>query len=119
MHLLWLWHKLGVPYDLLKQEHGKQLTIIVLDVDTMDMMIAMPPQAWSNLLAPLHDFTHVGQQHPLHEFQHLPAWISWSLNAYPMVLTPLFISAFNHIPEPVLGLSAFKHFWVKTYLFVT
>ena len=65
VHLLQLWNELGIPHNLLKQEHGEQLTIIGLDVDTRNMMISMPLQTCSDLLVALCDFTHVGQQCPL------------------------------------------------------
>ena len=40
--LLQLWDELGIPHNMLKQEHGKQLTIIGLDMDTRNMTISMP-----------------------------------------------------------------------------
>ena len=84
-HLLELWHELGIPHEQTKQLFGSPLTIVGLDMDANAMTITMPQQSRTDLVTTLRGFACVRQRRSLHEFQKLVGWMSWALNAYPLL----------------------------------
>jgi len=83
--LLQLWDHLGIPHEERKQVFGAPVTIIGMSVDPNLMTITMPEEARHDLVNAIQSFTRPNQRRSLREFQSLAGWISWSLNAYPLL----------------------------------
>jgi hypothetical protein len=84
--LLSLWDELGIPHKERKQLWGAVLTIIGFSVDINAMTITLPDESKSDLMAAVEEFVKTPRRHrPLHEWQQLSGWISWSLNVFPLL----------------------------------
>jgi hypothetical protein len=87
--LLKLWDELGIPHKREKQIFGQVLTIIGIDVNTVDMTLTLPSDSRTELLQHLKDFArvpvHSGVKYSLKEFQRLAGWFNWALNVYPLL----------------------------------
>jgi hypothetical protein len=87
--LLKLWDELGIPHKFEKQMFGQTLTIIGIEVDTVNMTLTLPSESRSDLLQHLKEFARVpvrsGVKYSLKEFQRLAGWFNWALNVYPLL----------------------------------
>lgn len=87
--LMSFWDEIGVPHERKKQVFGESLTIIGFHVDPARMLITMPEESRSGLVAFVRDFVEGTERRdrkrPLREWLRLLGWCNWVLNAYPLL----------------------------------
>ncbi|KAJ6603642.1 hypothetical protein B0H10DRAFT_1747591, partial [Mycena sp. CBHHK59/15] len=84
--LLRLWDELGIPHGEDKQLWAAILVIIGFLVDVNAMTITLPTDAKADLINAVEDFINTpSRKRPLHDWQQLSGWITWSLNVFPLL----------------------------------
>jgi hypothetical protein len=99
--LLQLWDEINLPHKESKQLFGPTLTIIGIEVNANALSMTMTPNAISELITAINDFTTTKRRFTLCEWQRLAGWINWSLNVFPL-LRP----ALNNFYAKISGKSA-------------
>ncbi|KIK05904.1 hypothetical protein K443DRAFT_51347, partial [Laccaria amethystina LaAM-08-1] len=83
--LLQLWDEINLPHKESKQLFGPTLTIIGIEVNANALSMTMTPNAISELITAINDFTTTKRRFTLCEWQRLAGWINWSLNVFPLL----------------------------------
>lgn len=98
VRLLCLWDELRIPHREEKQLFGEQLTIIGFWVNTVDMVISLPTEANSLLVAAIRAFVSGAdrRRQKLRDWQRVLGWINWGLNICPL-LRPALQSSYDKI----------------------
>jgi hypothetical protein len=87
--MLNLWDDLGIPYKAHKQQHGRVLTVLGIEVNTDKLTFTLPDEKREELIRELGRFIfdkqHRAPRRPLKDFQTLAGWLNWSFNVFPLL----------------------------------
>ena len=84
--LLKLFNEVGIPHEKWKQEFGRTLTIIGLEVSLESMTISMSTGKREDLIEAIKIFlNNLANRHPLRDWQRILGYCNWGLNAYPLL----------------------------------
>ena len=97
VELLELFDEVGIPQEKRKQEFGRTLTIIGLEVSLESMSMSMPREKREDLIEAIKNFLNgLECHHALRDWQCLLGYCNWALNAYPL-LRPALQSSYAKI----------------------
>lgn len=106
--LLQLWDKIGIPHKETKQVFGSQLTILGIEVNTIDLTFTLTQESKEQLEAELLAWCQRGVRKKVKEWQRLAGWVNWVLNVYPY-LRP----ALNNIYAKLKGKGQEMRIWAN------
>jgi hypothetical protein len=87
--MLTLWDELGIPYKPHKQQHGKVLTILGIEVNAIELSYTLPQEKREELLEELRLFIFPrggkSNRFSMRDMQTLAGWMNWALNVFPLL----------------------------------
>jgi len=84
-HLLKLWDKVGIPHKKRKKISGERLMVLGIEVDTNNLLFALPKESKGHLEKVLEEWSQKGVQKRVKEWQQLAGWINWAFNIFPLL----------------------------------